>query len=305
MDKLGVVIYGCGVIGRKTAEALFEKESLEIVGAIDAAPDLQGKDLGALLENPRDTGVVIRDDVEALLSRTSARAVVLTTSSHLKTVYPQLVQCAQAGLNVVSTCEELAYPWVRSPALAAKTDELARQHGITVVGTGINPGFLMDTLPIVLTAPCLRVDAVRVTRMMNSARRRIPFQKKVGTGLSPAEFEERIQSGAITGHVGLLESIHLIAAALGWSLAETVEMPPQPVLADKAINTPAGPVQAGQVTGLTSPLTEAATASGSSSWPSTPTPAWRKNTTRSSSRESRASTRKSWAGSTATSAPWR
>jgi 4-hydroxy-tetrahydrodipicolinate reductase len=155
-------------------------------------------------------------------------------------------------LNVISTCEELSFPWKRSPDLANKIDALAKEKGVTVVGTGINPGYLMDTLPLVLTAPCLRVDSIKVTRMMNSAKRRIPFQKKVGTGMTKAEFAEKIENKIITGHVGLLESINMIASGLGWELDETLELPPEPVTANKEIKTGLGTVKPGDVIGLTS-----------------------------------------------------
>lgn len=252
MEKIKVIIYGCGVMGKKTAEVLLDKQSFVIVGAVDIDPDLVGRDLGNILDNPRQTGIIIEQNAVALFEKTEADAVVLTTSSHLKTVLPQIAQCIKAGLNVVSTCEELSFPWERSPELAQEIDNLARRNHVTVVGTGINPGYLMDTLPLVLTAPCLKVDTIRVTRMMNSARRRIPFQKKVGTNMTQEEFREKIENKVITGHVGLLESINMIAAGLGWKLDEAVELPPQPVIAEKETATGLGMVKPGDVIGLTS-----------------------------------------------------
>ena len=198
MDKMRIIIMGCGIMGRRVAEALLPKQSFEIVGALDIDPELSGKDLGELFSAPRNTGVIIESDAESLFSRVKADAVVHTTLSHLSTVLPQIERCIQAGLNIVSTCEELSYPWKRHPELAAEIDRLAKEAGVTVVGTGINPGYLMDSLPLALTAPCLRVDSVRVTRMMNSARRRIPFQKKVGTTMTPQEFRRKIDDGIIT-----------------------------------------------------------------------------------------------------------
>ena len=186
MEKINVVLYGCGVMGRKIAEAILGKEGFEIVGAIDIARELIGKDLGEILETPRKLGVTVQKD--SLIKNVNAQAVILTTTSHLKSVLPQITQCVKAGLNVISTSEELSYPWERVPKLAQEIDDLAKEHGVTVVGTGINPGFLMDTLPIFLTAPCLKVNTIKVTRMMNSAKRRIPFQEKVGTGLTRVEF---------------------------------------------------------------------------------------------------------------------
>ena len=252
MDKIKVIIYGCGVMGRKIAQALLDKKSFEVVGAVDINPDLVGKDLGEILDMPKKFGVLIEEDADSLFSRVKAHAVVLTTTSHLKSVFSQITQCLKAGLNVISTCEELSYPWKRNPELTQELDNLAKEQGVTVVGTGINPGYLMDTLPLILTAPCLIVKSIKVTRMMNSAKRRLPFQVKVGTGLTQEEFKEKIENKVITGHVGLLESINMIADGLGWELDEAVELPPQPVIDEKEIKTALGTIKPGNVIGLTS-----------------------------------------------------
>lgn len=252
MDKIKVIIYGCGVMGRKIAQALSEKRSLEVVGAVDIDHKLVGKDLGEVFDNSRELGVFIEKDAERVFSRVEAQAVVISTTSYLKSVFPQIAQSLNAGLNVISTCEELSYPWKSEPELSRRLDSLAKKKGVTVTGTGINPGFLMDTLPLILTAPCLKVRAIRVTRMMDSSKRRIPFQKKVGTGLDQKEFQHKIENRIISGHVGLLESIQMIADGLGWELDEAVELPPEPVIDDKAIKTGLGVIEPGKVVGLTS-----------------------------------------------------
>jgi len=252
MDKIKVIIYGCGVMGRRVAEALLAKKSFKIVGALDIKPELVGKDLGEILYPSRRIGIKIEKDAKALFSRAKAQVAVLTTTSHFKSVFPQVSGCLEAGMNVVSTCEELSFPWKNNPQIAQKIDKLAKKKKLTVVGTGINPGYLMDTLPLILTAPCLQVQSIRVRRMMNSARRRLPFQLKVGTGLTQKEFREKIESGEITGHVGLLESIYAIADGLSWKLDDAQELPPQPVIDDKEVETALGAVKPGNVIGLTS-----------------------------------------------------
>jgi 4-hydroxy-tetrahydrodipicolinate reductase len=252
MGKIDTIIFGCGVMGRKIAEALLKKETFGIVGAIDIESELLGKDLGQLFEMPTDIGIPIQRDTDVLRPKMNAQAAILSTTSHIQTILQQIVQCINAGLNVVSTCEELSYPWERNPELAQKIDDLAKKHGVTVVGTGINPGYLMDTLPLFLTAPCLQFSTIKVTRMMNSSKRRIPFQKKVGTGLTKEEFKERIEQAIITGHVGLLESVHMIAAGLGLVMDEVIELPPEPFLAETEIESGLGIVRPGEVIGLKS-----------------------------------------------------
>jgi 4-hydroxy-tetrahydrodipicolinate reductase len=252
MDKINVVIYGCGVIGRKIARALLDKKSFEVVGAVDIDPEIVGKDLGEVIGMHRKLDLTIEKDIDALSSKFKSQAVVLTTSSHIKSVSPQITQCLKAGLNVISTSEELSFPWRRDPELAEEMDNLAKTHGVTVVGTGINPGYLMDTLPLMLTAPCLEVKSIKVTRMINSANRRVPFQVKMGTGLAQDEFIEKIRKNSITGHVGLLESMNMIADGLGWELDEATELPPEPFINEKEIETSLGRIKPGYVIGLTS-----------------------------------------------------
>ncbi len=252
MEPRKIVIFGCGVMGCKVAEALSTKKSFAIVGAIDVAPELVGKDLGSMLEDKKPLGIPIHSSPDQIFQSIDADAVVLTTTSHLKDVFPQINQCIQAGLNVISTCEELSYPLKREPGLSREIDRLAKDKGVTVVGTGINPGFLMDTLPLVLTAPCLKIHSIQVIRMMDSSKRRTPFQKKIGTGLSPEEFRDKIDKKLITGHVGLLESIHMIADGLGWNLDEAIELPPQPVIAEREVESGLGKVRAGNAIGLVS-----------------------------------------------------
>jgi 4-hydroxy-tetrahydrodipicolinate reductase len=155
-------------------------------------------------------------------------------------------------MNFVSTCEELSYPHYKYPELAHKIDELAKKNDVTVLGTGINPGYLMDTLPITLTGPCQEVKKIKVTRMLDSSKRRVPYQKKIGTGLSREEFKKMIEEKKITGHVGLIESIAMIADALGWKLDEIKELHPECVIADRKTITPYTIVKPGQVAGLKS-----------------------------------------------------
>ncbi len=234
------------------AQHLLRRKGYIIVGAIDIDKEIIGRDLGNVVGIKATIGVEVTDMVDDLLGSVKADVVIHATSSYLKDTYPQIMRCINAGLNVVSTCEELSYPWLKYPELASKIDRAALEKDVTVLGTGINPGFLMDTLPIVLTAPCLRIDSVKVTRMMYSGDRRISYQKKIGTGLSKKEFEEKIKTKEITGHVGFFESIAQVASALGWSIEEIVELPPEPVIAERELKTTYLIVKPGQVAGLRS-----------------------------------------------------
>ncbi|MEM3372442.1 MAG: hypothetical protein QXO55_07525 [Candidatus Korarchaeum sp.] len=252
MSEVRVVMVGLGPIGQAIAKGILKKRGFSIVGAVDVAPELVGKDLGEVLGLDGKLGVTVVPDLDKLLDEVRADVAVIATKSYLPDVYPQIEACVKHCVNVVSTCEELSYPYYRYPELSARIDSLAKQYGVTVLGTGINPGYLMDALPIMLTGACTEVESVRVIRMMDSKKRRIPYQRKIGTGLSPEEFRRMIEEKKITGHVGLTESIAMIAAALGWKLDEIKEFPPEPVIADREVTTTYTTVKPGQVAGLKS-----------------------------------------------------
>ncbi|MCD6088214.1 hypothetical protein J7K07_00635 [Candidatus Bathyarchaeota archaeon] len=249
--EVRVLIYGVGAIGSRIARLVLKKKGFKIVGAVDVSPDRMGKDLGEVIGISRELGVVVSEDAEKTLSSVKADVAVHATSSFLKTVYPQIASIIEHGVNVVSTCEELAYPYIVDASLAASLDSLAKKHGVTVLGTGINPGFLMDTLPIALSGVCQEIESIRVERVIDAAKRRLPFQKKIGAGLSPQEFDEMIKEGRITGHVGLEQSVSMIADALKLDLEEVKVDPVRPVIAEKPVESREIKVEKGMVAGLT------------------------------------------------------
>ena len=250
MEKVRVVLYGVGAVGSSIARFLLEKDGVEIVGAIDVAEDKVGKDLGEVLGVGKRLGIAVSNDPDAVFSKVKADVVVHATASFLKQVHPQIAKALEHGANLVSTCEELAYPYATEPELARKLDELAKEKGVTVLGTGINPGFLMDTLVITLTSVCQKVERIKVTRIINAATRRVPFQKKIGAGLPINEFRNRIERKIITGHVGLEQSISMIADALGWKLDGIEIDPVELVVAKTRVESEAIQVEPGQVAGL-------------------------------------------------------
>lgn len=211
-------IYGFGAIGRLAARLALDR-GYEIVAVVDIDKRIVGKDVGELL-GIGDLGVKVSTDVGELAD---ADVVFHATGSYLDKVFDQIVSVLRMGVSVVSTCETLSYPYYRYPVLALKLDEIARAYGSVVIGTGINPGFLLDTLVAVLAASTPYVRRVRATRSLDAAKRREPFRKKIGVGEDPKVVEERLARGEITGHVGYAESVYLIAHAGDLNLTKVVE----------------------------------------------------------------------------------
>jgi len=249
MKKVKAALYGVGAVGGMIAKFLLEKEGIEIVSAIDIAEDKVGKDLGDVLNLGRELGIKVSNKVDEQLSQTKPDVAIHTTSSFLKDTYAQIASIVKHRVNVVSTCEELSYPNATEPLLTKKLNTLAKKYNVAILATGINPGFLMDTLVITLTAPCQKIEKIEATRIMNAATRRLPFQIKIGAGLTREEFRQKIESKQITGHVGLEQSIAMIADALAWKLEIRVE-PVEPVIAKKTVESKDIEVKAGNVAGL-------------------------------------------------------
>ncbi|MFX0122722.1 MAG: hypothetical protein ACFFAE_03735 [Candidatus Hodarchaeota archaeon] len=252
ITRFNVIQVGLGPMGQRITKLLIERENIDIIGAVDIAPNLEGKKLAEILDIPCVPAITIDSNLKRLLSEKQADVVIISTSSSLEKVAPLIIEAIRANSNVISICEELSYPFEYHRDLSDEIDELAKSHNVSVVGTGINPGFLMDLLPIVLTAPCQTVRKITITRMMNSANRRGPFQEKIGTGLSIEEFREKIDERVITGHVGLTQSIQMILSALGMTSEKITEYPPNAVLAEKDITTSYCTIPKGFVCGLQS-----------------------------------------------------
>ena len=246
-----VIQIGLGTIGRPIAEAILMRENLALVAAVDANPEFQGKAVSDIIQSKYESGVVVTDNLDDALKH-SADVALIATSSSLEAVMPTIYSALDSGLDVVSICEELSYPYDRHKDLSRQLDKTAKEVGKTVLGTGINPGYLMDLLPIILTAPCQNVEKITVTRTINSSRRRMSFQKKIGTGMTKDAFLEAIAKGDITGHVGLIESIRMIDDALKLELDNIEELPPEAVIASTEVTTPFTTVTVGNVLGLRS-----------------------------------------------------
>lgn len=244
-QEIRVICYGLGPVGARIARLVSQKSGMRIVGALEVTNI--GKDVGEIAGLGRKLGVKLSNDVKAVLSQGADIAIQATVSSAPE-AREQLIPIIKAGINVVSTCEELSYPWKKYPDIAAELNRLAKENGITILATGVNPGFCMDTFPLAVTAVCESVESIRVERIQDARDRRLSFQRKIGAGKTRAEFEELKAMGKI-GHVGLEESASMIAAALGWEIDEYNESI-QPVIAEQDVSSDYITVKAGQVAGV-------------------------------------------------------
>jgi 4-hydroxy-tetrahydrodipicolinate reductase len=243
-----VLMYGLGPIGAAVARQLASRKGFQIVGAVDVDRAKIGLDLGQVIGLDGKLRVRVTNDAAGAIKNGKPDVAVLCTSSSLKKVLPQIEGILKKKVAIVSTTEELSYPVGKNRALAKKIDALAKKAKVAVVGTGVNPGFAMDALPITLTGICERVESIRVDRIQDARSRRLPFQQKIGSGLNTEQFAQKVKDGSVR-HVGLAESVTMIADAMGWKLDKVTDEI-HPKIADKAVESDLIAVDPGYVCGI-------------------------------------------------------
>jgi 4-hydroxy-tetrahydrodipicolinate reductase len=251
-SPLRIVHIGLGQIGIGVINSIIARggKHSKLVAAVDSNPSLAGKKLREFI--PDAPNLIIEPTIESAVKRLKGKrgadVATLTTGSTTKSCAESLMTLSSAGLHVVTSCEELSYPALRSKSLTAKLDKHAAKNKTVIIGTGVNPGFAMDCFALACTAPCTKVRSITVTRSLDATKRRYQLQKKIGVTMDIAAVEKLIQQNAI-GHVGLRESIAIIAAGLGWKLTR-IEEKFSPIVADRVIASEHFRVEPGQCKGL-------------------------------------------------------
>lgn len=242
LQPITVVQYGIGPIGAEIARLLLTKPWIRVAGAVDIDPEKIGKDLGEVIGLGRNVGVPVTAEVQG-----KPDVVCHSTGSRLREVAGQLESLLSHGCHVVSTCEELSFPLDR--AVRENLQKVARAANVTLLGTGVNPGFVMDKLPLTITSVCQEVKSVEIVRIQNASTRREPLQRKVGAGMTVDEFRAAVGAGRIK-HMGLKESLILVGNGLGVEFDSVTEETIEPIVAEREVTTPYLKVAPGQVAGV-------------------------------------------------------
>jgi hypothetical protein len=243
-----VLHYGLGPIGAAVVRQVAARRGFRIVGAVDIDPAKVARDLGEVANVGRALRVKVSNDPKKAIKAGKPDVVVLCTQSSMKKVMPQMETILKLKVPIVSTTEELAYPTSGNMKYARALHTLAKKAKVAVLGTGVNPGFTMDALPITLTGVCEQVDAIRVDRVQDARVRRLPFQQKIGAGLTREQFQKKVDDGSVR-HVGLAESVSMIADAMGWKLDKITD-DIQPRMATETVASEFLAVDAGYVCGI-------------------------------------------------------
>ena len=247
-DCIRVLVLGTGQIGAGIARLLLDKPGLQLVGAYARRRERDGKDLGQVIGIGHDLGIPVSNDLTVVIAQTRPEIAIQATCSTLADARRELDMLVRHGVHVISIAEQLAYPACSSPAFAEALQHLAVAQGVAVVGTGINPGFVLDLLVITLTGVCADIQAITATRINDLSPYGPSVLASQGVGLSPAAFRRGVKAGTVAGHYGFAESIHLIADAVGWEIAR-IEETREPIVARVRRTTPFACVEPGQVAG--------------------------------------------------------
>lgn len=231
--KVQVLLWGFGAMGSGMARMLLKKKGVEIAGVCDMHPERVGKSLFSVLKLDRGDHpeVIIRDSIEAALKDAEgADIALLATDSFTRKAFEKIILLVERGLNVISTSEEMAYPKAAEPELATKIDAAAKAHGVSVLGTGINPGLIMDLLVVLMTGASIDIDSIKAERVNSLSPFGPAVMEEQGVGLSPEAFKAGAADGSLAGHVGFNESVNMIADAIGWKLSAPVEQGMEPIV---------------------------------------------------------------------------
>ena len=248
MQNVKVIIWGLGAMGGGMADLLLKKKGVDIVGAIDIGDKL-GKSMFDYIETPRgDRPDVIIGTHEEVIKEGAADVVLCATDSFVKNAFPRLKFALEKKINVISTAEEMAYPQAQSPDEAKQLDEIAKANGVSIMGTGINPGHIMDLLVVVMTGCCADIEHIEARRVNSLSQFGHAVMEEQGIGITKEEFIHGVETGTLAGHVGFPESIRMIADAIGWKV-DKIEQSMEPIITDVDRKSKYGFAKAGDVAG--------------------------------------------------------
>jgi hypothetical protein len=251
MENVKIILWGFGAMGSGMAEMLLKKKGVEIVGVCDMHPDRVGKSIFDLLEAERGShpDVIIKGDINEVVTPGCADLALLATDSFTRKAFDKIKFLLNNKLNVVSTAEEMAYPAASEPELTARMDKIAKENGVSVLGTGINPGLIMDLLVVLMTGACMDVDHIRAERVNSLSPFGPAVMEEQGVGLTKEAFLKGVEEGSLAGHVGFNESVGMITDAIGWKLSEKVRQTQEPIVTKVPRSTKYVEVAAGDVAG--------------------------------------------------------
>ncbi len=250
-ENVKVAIWGFGAMGGGVAEVLLGKKGVEIVGVCDLHPERIGKEIHEVLGVKKSShpAVIISNNIDEVITEKCCDVAILATDSFTAKAFDKIKYCVEKKVNVISTAEEMAYPKAQEPELTKEIDKLAKENGVTVLGTGINPGLMMDLLAVCLTGAMTDVSEVECKRVNSLSPFGPLVMEEQGVGITVEEFDKGVKDKTLAGHVGFAESIGMIGEAIGWKV-EKFEQQMEPIVTNVDRKSPYGFAKKGNVAGV-------------------------------------------------------
>ena len=250
MKKIKVMQFGLGAMGSMMAKIMLEKKSIELIGAAVRDESKNGKDIGELIGLKKKTGVKATTNAKKLFKKAKGGVMLHAAVSYVPDVWKQIKPAVEAGINVITIAEEMGYPFAKYPKICKEMDALAKKKGVSILGTGINPGFAMDLVPVMITGICKKIERIKVVRFIDFSPFGEAIQKNIGIGMSVEDFKKGVKEKKLPLHLGLPESSYMIAKALGWKITKIRETR-EPVIDERTIEIPGyKKIESGKVCGF-------------------------------------------------------
>ncbi len=251
MNNVKVAIWGFGAMGSGMAKMLLKKKGVDIVGVCDVHPQRAGKSIYEVLgvERGNRAEVIINPKIDEVLTEKCCDICLCATDSFTKNAFPKLKLALEKKVNVISTAEEMSYPQAQNPEIAAELDRIAKENGVSILGTGINPGLIMDLLVVCLTGCMTDVEHIEAKRVNSLSPFGPAVMEEQGVGMKVDAFKQGVEDGSLAGHVGFAESIRMIGDAIGWNV-EKFEQQMAPIVTSVDRKSPYGFAAAGDVAGV-------------------------------------------------------
>jgi 4-hydroxy-tetrahydrodipicolinate reductase len=249
-DKLKVAVLGTGQMGSGIVRLLTQKQGIELAGVFGRRADRAGVDVGEAVGHGKKIGVALTSDLPGMLSAAKPDVVIQATCSRVEQAADEIKTAVRGGANVISIAEEMAFPSYEAPGLSAEIHKLAVENEVTVIGTGINPGFVLDLLVISLTGVCYNVESITAMRINDLSPYGPSVLQTQGVGITPEAFKKGVEDGSVVGHFGFPESISMIATALGWRI-DKIEQTREPIISTVQRETEFVKIEPGLTAGCT------------------------------------------------------
>lgn len=248
MKEIKIILWGFGAMGKSMAENIMCKKGLKIVAVLDKDEKILHRDIGDILNISSPSGILVRNDFNNVIRNIDADIVILAIDSYIEKVIEYIELILENKKNCITLAEEMIYPYTTNFSISSKIHRLAKENNVTILGTGINPGFVLDSMIVFMSSVCNNITRINASRINDLSPYGLTVLREQGVGLSQEEFGKGILNGNIVGHIGFKQSIEFISNAIGLEVDDFIEFK-EPIITNTYRETKFINIQPGMVAG--------------------------------------------------------